>query len=216
MSTTLYRKTFVQGRNLLLGSILATAAAFTAVPAAAQTEDPGNFPPRLCAVLALLGHTPASECDDHAAEFSPEVEGQLQDLLLSVLPFFNFDVAVAAGWDTIPGGECVESPMGGMGYHLQNIDQLVNGQLNLLRPEALLYAPTEDGSLQFVGVEFIIPGDLWDHPDPPVFLEQSLHFNPNVGAFGIWALHVWVVEDNPDGMFADWNPEVSCEFAPEA
>jgi len=23
--------------------------------------------------------------------------------------------------------------------------------------------------------------------------------------------HVWAWQDNPDGMFVDWNPRVSCE-----
>jgi hypothetical protein len=28
--------------------------------------------------------------------------------------------------------------------------------------------------------------------------------------FDVWALHVWVWKHNPSGMFADWNPQVSC------
>ena len=205
-------------RALTAGALLAFALCVMSVPALAHSNDsggPGNPGDRVCALLSMLGQTPP-QCLEQGDEISDEVQAKLDALFLSVLPFFNFDVAVAAGWDTIPGGECVESPMGGMGYHLQNLDQLANGHLNLLRPEALLYAPTEDGSFEFVGVEFIIPGDLWTEPDPPVFLEQTLHFNPNVGPTGIWALHVWVVEENPNGMFADWNPEVSCQFAPEA
>jgi hypothetical protein len=31
--------------------------------------------------------------------------------------------------------------------------------------------------------------------------------------FGIWALHAWVWKDNPSGIFADWNPRVTCEHA---
>lgn len=204
-------------RNVAVSALFAFALCAASAPALAHSNHsggPGNPGDRVCTLLGMLGPTPP-QCQDDSGHISPEVQDQLNELFLAVLPFFNFDVAVAAGWDTIPGGECVESPMGGMGYHLQNIDQLVNGQLNLLRPEALLYAPTEDGSLEFVGVEFIIPGDLWTETDPPVFLEQPLHFNPNVGPAGIWALHVWVVDENPNGIFADWNPEVSCEFAPE-
>src|SRR6056297_145339 len=202
-----------QSRNLLAGATFVFATVVTAMPVLAHMHNAGAPPDRLCAVLEMLGHAPVLQCEDESSEVSPEVQAQLEDLFLSVLPLFNFDVAVAAGWDTIPGGECIESPMGGMGYHLQNLDQLANGQLNMLRPEALLYAPIEDGSLKFVGVEYIIPGDLWDDPEPPMFLEQPLHFNPNVGPAGIWALHVWVVEENPNGIFADWNPDVSCEFA---
>lgn len=28
-----------------------------------------------------------------------------------------------------------------------------------------------------------------------------------------WLLHVWVWKHNPNGMFEDWNPNVSCEHA---
>jgi hypothetical protein len=34
--------------------------------------------------------------------------------------------------------------------------------------------------------------------------------------FGVWALHVWLYRDNPSGIFADWNPRVSCAAAPPA
>lgn len=197
-------------------SALMLALAFLSItPVMAQPGPPGDAgpPERICVLLGLLGAFPPHCQDGHdSGEISPEVQASLDALQLSVMPFFNYDVAVAAGWDTILG-ECVESPMGGMGYHLHNMDQLGNGYLNLLRPEVLLYAPMEDGSMEFVGVEYIIPGDLWESEDPPHFLERDLHFNPNVGPFGIWALHVWVGKDNPNGIFEDWNPEVSCEFA---
>ena len=144
-----------------------------------------------------------------------ELAGQLNQLRRATSAFHSYDVAVVAGWDTILGG-CVESPMGGMGYHVHNMDQFLNGHLNLLRPEVLLYAPTEDGSMEFVGVEYIIPGNLWNSGEPPQLLDQPLHFNPNVGPTGIWALHVWTARHNPEGIFADWNPNVSCEFDPWA
>ena len=31
--------------------------------------------------------------------------------------------------------------------------------------------------------------------------------------FQLWGLHAWVWKDNPSGMFADWNPRVTCEHA---
>ncbi len=141
-----------------------------------------------------------------------ELAGQLNQLRRATSAFYSYDVAIAAGWDTILGG-CVESPSGGMGYHVHNMEQLGNGFLTLLRPEVLLYTPMEDGSMELLGVEYIIPGNLWENEEPPRFLGQDLLFNPNVGPFGIWALHVWTAKHNPDGIFASWNPEVSCEFA---
>jgi hypothetical protein len=26
----------------------------------------------------------------------------------------------------------------------------------------------------------------------------------------LWYLHVWVWQENPSGVFADWNPDVKC------
>ncbi len=124
--------------------------------------------------------------------------------------FFSFEVGTSAGWDT-PLSGCVESPDGGMGYHYANLDLLMDdGELSLLHPEVLLYAPTEDGSMAFVGVEYIIPGPDWPHAEPPHFLGHDLHYNP---VQDIWALHAWVGEHNPSGVLADFNPRVSCQFA---
>lgn len=174
------------------------------------------------AVQAHDGHHPGSRSlhpcetwlDGRPSDRVPPRCRQLADELNQVRratsAFFNFDVAVAAKWDTAIS-PCVESPMGGMGFHIANLDQLDNGTLSLLRPEVLLYAPTEDGSMEFLGVEYIVPAPEWTADEPPQILGQSLHFNP---AQNIWALHVWIGRDNPAGIFADWNPEVSCQFAP--
>ncbi|NKI36134.1 hypothetical protein HFP89_13265 [Wenzhouxiangella sp. XN79A] len=198
-------------RSAALALVLAVAVQFSP-DARAQSGGMGAPTERMCILLGMLGVQPPA-CRDEAEPGLPQdVLDQLDALALSIMPFFNYDVAVSAGWDTILG-ECVESPMGGMGYHVHNMDQLMNGHLNLLRPEVLLYAPTEDGSMQFHGVEYIIPADLWTEPFPPEFLGQELEFNPNVPPNGIWALHVWAATPNPDGLFAPFNPEVSCQYA---
>ena len=195
-------------------SVIFGTALFTAVLIAGTANAQANngIGPRdsVCEMLSSLGVAPPSCQEDDG--LSPEVREQINALTRSVQPFYSYDVAGAAGWNT-PISECVEAPFGGMGYHIANLSQLGSGQLNLLRPQVLLYAPTEDGSMAFQGVEYIIPADLWDSAEPPHFLGQDLSFNPNIPPNGIWALHVWVGTPNPDGIFADFNPEVSCEFA---
>ncbi|MDT8305926.1 MAG: hypothetical protein RRC07_08325 [Anaerolineae bacterium] len=42
---------------------------------------------------------------------------------------------------------------------------------------------------------------------PPAILGQSLHLNE---ALGVYVLHAWIWLGNPAGVFADWNPNVSC------
>jgi hypothetical protein len=45
-----------------------------------------------------------------------------------------------------------------------------------------------------------------------VLFRQAFHQNDEAE---LWALHVWLWKHNPSGLFADWNPNVSCEFATE-
>ena len=43
---------------------------------------------------------------------------------------------------------------------------------------------------------------------------QHFHFvgSPNrYGGGAFYELHVWAWKHNPSGMFADWNPTVSCD-----
>ncbi len=174
-------------------------------------QSGGNEDAHHCILLVMIGvkNLPPHCTEDDDSE-DLDILAQLDSLRLATSAFHSFDVAAAAGWDTAIS-PCVESPMGGMGYHIANMSQLNNGgHLSVLRPEALLYAPTEDGSMEFLGVEYIIPADDWPHEHAPEILGQHLHFNPNQN---IWALHVWTARHNPEGIFEDWNPEVSCEFA---
>ena len=58
-----------------------------------------------------------------------------------------------------------------------------------------------------VGVEFAIPYTLWTEPQPPQFLGAP--FQPE-DEFGVFALHAWVWRQNPNGLFTETNPRVSC------
>lgn len=166
---------------------------------------PANSP--YCILLDMLGVPAPPECLEHEEyDHGPE----LDRLRMATVAFHSYDVAKAAGWDA-QISECVESPAGGMGYHIANIDYLADGgRLSLLQPEVLLYAPAEDGSMEFLGVEYIIPAEDWPHEEPPVFFGHELHFQPMLE---IWALHVWSARENPTGLFEDFNPEVNCDFA---
>lgn len=145
-----------------------------------------------------------------AASVTFAQDSQLAALRRATATFHDIDVAMTAGWsDEITG--CRESPEGGMGYHYANFDVLLNAELDPLRPEAMLYEPRKNGELRLVAVEYVIPeGFLPRTAEPPVVLGRELHFSePNEA----WILHVWLWRHNPNGMFADWNPRVSCEWA---
>ena len=123
------------------------------------------------------------------------------------------DVRKAEGYALLHG--CVSGPQeGAMGIHFANGDLVGDGKLDVQHPEALLYEP-KDGKLQLVGVEYIVMADDWNakNKTPPVLMGQLFNYSSAPNRFGIpafYELHVWAWKSNPSGVFADWNPSVSC------
>ncbi|MEX2641466.1 MAG: hypothetical protein WD266_12310 [Balneolales bacterium] len=139
-----------------------------------------------------------------------EIEAQLADLRSATADYDVIDNAIADGWDTDISNGCVESDAGGMGHHYANQEYLNDGRRIITEPQVLLYEPLEGGGYEFVGVEYIISYQLHgSDQDPPVIFGQE--YKPDSDK-GQWALHVWSEKDNPDGMYEDFNPEISCEF----
>lgn len=155
----------------------------------------------LTAALAALA-TPAPASADESSAFNR----QITELRLATAPFHSLDLAAAAGWDTDLTG-CLSSPAGGMGHHYVNASIFFDAQVDPLRPELLVYAPTPEGGKRLVAVEYLVfAAALGSAPVPELF-GQTFHYNPNISA---WVLHVWLWQGNRNGLFADWNPAVSC------
>ena len=111
---------------------------------------------------------------------------------------------------------CVSGPQdGAMGIHFANGTLVGDGKLDVQHPEALLYE-SQDGKLQLTGVEYLVFAADWDahHEGPPVLMGQMFNYVGAPNRFRIpafYELHVWAWKSNPAGIFADWNPRVSCE-----
>jgi hypothetical protein len=124
------------------------------------------------------------------------------------------EAAKTAGYGLFHG--CVSGPQeGAMGIHFVNGDLVGDGEIDALKPEALIYEVSK-GVLQLLGVENVVIAEVWDanHETPPSLLGQVFQYvsAPNryrIPAF--YELHVWAWKQNPNGMFTDWNPKVSCE-----
>jgi len=84
---------------------------------------------------------------------------------------------------------------------------LLDGQIDPERPDALLYAPTRNGRLRLVGVELAVFYDDWPEAQPPHFLGVTFQREDEFQVFG---LHVWVWQHNPNGLFAEANPHITC------
>jgi hypothetical protein len=146
---------------------------------------------------------------DHSVVESPEVQRWIAGLRAATARYQRFEAARDAGYTHVFMDACFELPgTGGMGYHYVN-GGLVDGVVEEFAPEALMYEPQKHGRPRLVGVEFVVPYADWTEADPPSL--HGLEFHPT--DFGLWTLHVWLWKHNPDGMFRDWNPTVSCRHA---
>jgi hypothetical protein len=126
----------------------------------------------------------------------------------------NFALNNNEGW--VVGTPCVSGPNeGAMGVHLINPNRVGDGVLDASQPEALIYEPMAGGAFRLVGVEFIA---LASTIAGAATLEgHLLNFVDKPNRYGLdpfWEMHVWAWEDNPNGNFADWNTNVSCDKQP--
>lgn len=125
--------------------------------------------------------------------------------------------------------------MGVMGIHYFRPDLLgITGPPNprvdgtgthtdFTQPAVLIYEPQEDGSLELVAVENLTFIKAWDEAgnkappsfqgvaydrmedDPATPLDEAHMFEPH------YDRHVWLYRENPNGIFAQYNPNATCK-----
>ncbi len=145
----------------------------------------------------------------HAAHAGIDGANPLAELVREVnARFADVNVAKAEGYAPIP---CVSGVEGGaMGIHFVNGALIEDDAIDIGKPEAVMYEPKADGTMELVAVEYITtkgPANLGGH---------LLAFNGAPNRYGLpafYELHVWAWRDNPTGTFADMNPTVSCDAA---
>ena len=147
----------------------------------------------------------------------PEVLKDLAKVRQATDQYHDVNVALADGF--IPTPVCVESPDGGMGIHFINPARLMDLAINLLEPEILLYSETADG-MKLLGVEYFYgigaPDTHVPNPAPPSPVLFGRTFDGPMeqhepGQPPHYDLHVWLWKANPSGIFAPFNPKVSCK-----
>ena len=143
--------------------------------------------------------------------FGADVNKDLATLRRVTAGFQQFETATAAGWSAqITGCMTDANGAGGMGFHYGNVG-LINGSVSVENPQLLLYEPEKNGRLRLVAVEYIIPYTFHGRDAaPPVLFGQQF---AQVDFFHLWGLHAWGWRENPSGMFAAWNPHVTCANA---
>lgn len=126
--------------------------------------------------------------------------------------YHSIDKALKDGY--LPTDICVAIPGGGMGYHYVN-PELFDHKIEAFHPEAILYIPTPGGR-KLAGIEYVqtdADQDLNTADDRPTlfgvpFAGPMEGHEPGMPIH--YDLHAWLFKHNPDGLFAEYNPRVTC------
>lgn len=188
---------------------------------------------RILPALALSSALLASTATAEPPRTQPDQS--LQQLARELEPFKDVAYAESRGYRRASG--CESHPtLGVMGHHYVNPRLLgltapVNGRVNgtgtytgTNPPSILLYVPDGKGGLKLAGIEMLVFADAWHqkHKQPPKFHGREYDYmadDPNTpgdeahGFMPHYDLHIWLFENNPSGLYAKWNPALSCSTA---
>jgi hypothetical protein len=137
-----------------------------------------------------------------------EAEWEIATLRRATARYHNLNAALEDGFVFLHGCE-VRPGEGGVGALYVHFDRLLDGVLDPGLPDALVYEPARNGREEpkLVAAELAIPYALWSGDDPPTFLGAEFQREDE---FAVYGLHIWIWRHNPEGMFAEGNPRVSC------
>lgn len=166
----------------------------------------------ITSILALAGLAAVATAVATAGD--GPLSAELQDVRAAVARYHSVEQATSDGY--VRASPCESSPAGTMGHHYANFALMADPSIDPLRPEVLLYLPDSNGSLKLVGVEYLkfdADGSLLTDDDRPFLFGQPFD-GPMVGHNPMmpvhYDLHVWVAEQNPSGVYAQWNPALRC------
>ena len=160
-----------------------------------------------CAGRAMHTSARVAPIDQLTDGFDASVRQDVEKLRAATDKYHDMAAATAAGYPSKVPACISDSTMGGMGHHY--IDRtLFDEKLEIERPEMLIYAPSSDGKLELVAVEYAVPFRAVPKTEkPPRLFGQGLK---PYDQFNYWAIHVWAWRRNAAGLFADWNPAIKC------
>lgn len=154
--------------------------------------------------LALVT-TPAS-----AAKGNDWPHPDLVKTYAATVKYQSEQAAIADGY--LRTDDCVEDEkLGGMGYHYVKPEHV--GSTDPTKPAAILYEDDHKGGRKLIAVEWVVPNT--GQPRPVIFDRgfDGPAVIPPVG--DVYTLHAWIFKKNPAGVFAPYNPKVTCDCAPK-
>ncbi|MDX6380792.1 MAG: hypothetical protein QOI57_1816 [Rubrobacteraceae bacterium] len=208
------RATFDKWWLLPVGILIASALVLSGVVVFAPFEAP---------LIRLADEADVSQ------EQQREIDSMLDTVKAVTDEYHDVDHARADGYRQVMGA------LHGTGAHFINQQYLDEGGFDVTHPEALLYDRADDGSLELVGVAYMLPrqsddetpptyfGPLaewhdhdfhrpclttrtWGHPVTINSTETDCRAAGNVFITPkFWMLHVWLFRDSPGGIFSHEN-----------
>jgi hypothetical protein len=173
---------------------------------------PGSDPAQWDVELGQLG-TESRNMGSMDNTMGDDLSGALDMVKASVTAYTDVNAAITAGYGLVPGLDyCFNNPgVGGMGIHYINTN-ILDTSTDPLKPEAMVYQKDANGNLTLGAVEWIVPTAAWDAEAPsadivPEVMGHKMHRDDTLG---VYMLHAWIFKNNPSGVFADWNPDVTC------
>jgi hypothetical protein len=185
--------------------------------------------------------TPAEIARIDASSVAQPGEPSLAEIRAATEKYRDINVALAEGYilpaPMCDSADMMGLPkeVGTMGVHYIRPDLLgittppnprVDGTstyTDFTKPAVLIYEPQADGSLELVAVENLVFAASWEaagneappslhnvafdmmSDDPATAVDEAHNFMPH------YDRHVWLYRENPNGVFAQYNPNVTCE-----
>jgi hypothetical protein len=160
-------------------------------------------------VVAMLALFVTTASAGRPVENDPAVLRQLAQVRHVTAKYHDLETARADGYVLDPVCAALPDGSGAMGYHAVNYALFADPAVSETQPEALLYGKIGD-KYHLLGVEWLTPDIGQDHPElfgvpfdgpmPGHAPGMPVHYD----------LHAWIWFPNPSGIFAPWNPLVSC------
>jgi hypothetical protein len=173
----------------------------------------------IVAVLVFMGVRPSNglalgaQIQDHVGHSN--LTGPLLTAVREATTRFqDVGVAQSEGYQLQFG--CVTGPdSGAMGMHFLNMPLINDGQIDVTRPEIVIYEPLPNGGLRLIGADYLVFVEAWNstHSEPPQLMGQLFQLFETPNRFGLpafYSLHVWAWKDSPTGAFVNWHANVSC------
>lgn len=184
-------------RKSLLGALgLATVVSLVPAGAVADTSGPDRAgPPQPRAAEAARAAETPRTAEAARAAGEEDLGRQLATVRRVTAAYHDSAQAEADGFErTSP---CVPEK----GVHF--LRSVAEGQDDLAvdQPNALVYHPRADGSLELRGVEYV-------SETPATLFGRDFELSSGIN---LYTLHLWVWEHRPDDLFAPDNPRLTCE-----